>query len=387
MHILIAPNAFKHSITATAAAAAIEEGLRQSRLEVTCTCFPVGDGGDGTASLLVEHRHGQRITALVHDPLGRIIESSFGLIDEGKTAVIEMADSSGLRLLDATALNPLQASSYGTGELILEALNKKVKKIILCIGGSATVDGATGALSALGIRFLDAGGNVLKDLPATLSSLHHIDRSQLDPRLKEVEIIILCDVENTLLGQQGAAAVFGPQKGATPSMVKQLEAGLAQLRAVALQETGIDMATIRHGGAAGGMAAGCAAFLGAAIVNGTDHFLDLTGFDKALQQAKLVITGEGSLDTQTLQGKAPFGVAKRAKQRGLPVIGLAGRVPLLPDAALQEYFDVLLAIGHEPVPLPEALPLAVGNLTRTAKAIGNLLALDQFFIGLTEKTK
>lgn len=375
MHILVAPNAFKNSLPATAVADAICEGLQQSRLSCTCQTFPVGDGGDGTADLLINHLKGEVITVQVQDPLGRKIDAGFGLIDEGRTAVIEMAHASGLRLLHPSELNPLRTTSFGTGELILAALDRKVSKIILCIGGSATVDGATGILRALGIRFLDAAGLALTILPETLPSLAQIDLSGLDKRVHQCEIHILCDVKNTLLGEQGAAAVFGPQKGATPPMVAQLETALSQLRTIAYQETGKDMATLEHGGAAGGIAAGLAVLLNASLLNGTDQFLDLTGFNEALQQADLVITGEGSLDVQTLQGKAPFGVALRAREKNIPVIGIAGKVPVAIDPLLQSFFDVLLPIGHEPLLLADALPYTTANLIRTGRLVGDLLAL------------
>ena len=212
MNILIAPNAYKNSLSAAVAAEAIRNGILQSKLDCTCECFPVGDGGDGTAELIIQHCGGHIITVDVHDPLGRKIRSSFGLIDKDNTAVIEMADASGLRLLNANELAPLNASTYGTGELIKAALDFHVNKIIMGIGGSATVDGAVGLLQALGIRFLDAAGKVLSNLPETLVELVEIDLTGLDKRILQCELVVLCDVENTLLGENGAASIFGPQK-------------------------------------------------------------------------------------------------------------------------------------------------------------------------------
>ena len=377
MHILVAPNAFKNSLPAQPVANALCDGLQQSRLTCTSEPFPVADGGDGTVELLINHLKGEVIPVSVRDPLGRTISSTFGLIDQGRTAVIEMADASGLRLLHSQELNPLRTTSYGTGELIKAALDRKVEKIILCIGGSATVDGATGILQALGMQFINANDKPILNLPEELPSLARIDDALLDGRARKVEFVILCDVKNTLLGDQGAAAVFGPQKGATPDMVVQLEAGLTQLRNIALTQTGKDMANLEHGGAAGGTAAGLAVLLNAVLLNGTDQFLQLTGFDKALEKADLVITGEGSLDLQTLQGKAPFGVALRAKEKNVPVIGIAGRVPAIPDSLMQTFFDALIPIGHEPLPLTDALPYTTTNLIRTGKLIGDMLALRQ----------
>ena len=373
MHILIAPNAFKNALAATDAAAHIHEGLEKSSLECSSTIFPVGDGGDGTGALLIEKTNAALISANVTDPLGRKINASFGFADDG-TAIIELADASGLRLINPNELDPLHASSYGTGELIKMALDKNAKRILLCIGGSATIDGGVGILQALGIRFLDSSGNELQQIPESLSQLAKTDSSQLDSRIKETPLIILCDVQNRLLGEKGAAAVFGPQKGAGEKDIEKLEASLQRLRDVALEQIGKDMALLTHGGAAGGIAAGLSVFLNAQLVHGIDYFLDYTHFDKALQEADMLITGEGSIDDQTLEGKAPFGVALRAKKKGIPVIALAGKIPLAPDDRLLEYFNILLAIGNEPVDIETALKQTGKNLLRTARSLGDLLA-------------
>ena len=211
MHILISPNAFKNSLDATSAANAIEEGLLQSGLACTTQCFPIGDGGDGTGTLLTKACNGYFVTEMVHDPLGRLINASMGLIDDGQTAVIEMAAASGLQLLKKEELNPLQANSFGTGELMVKALDRGVKKILLCVGGSATVDGGCGILRALGIEFLNKEGDVLEGLPENLIHLSSINISGLDKRMKACECVILCDVTNPLLGEKGAANIFGPQ--------------------------------------------------------------------------------------------------------------------------------------------------------------------------------
>lgn len=375
MHILIAPNAFKNSLDAVAAAEAIRNGLRQSKLKCTCECFPVGDGGDGTAILLIQKCGGTIIPAEVHDPLGRKIRAAFGLIDNGNTAVIEMADASGLRLLRHEEFDPLHATTFGTGELIRCALDRGINKIIIGIGGSATVDGATGILQALGVRFLNAGGKILSNLPEDLGDLESIDLSGLDQRISRCALAVLCDVENSLLGEEGAAKVFGPQKGATGPAIKKLEAALAKLRDVLFRQTGKDLAVIKHGGAAGGVAAGLQGFLNATLVKGIDYFLDITGFEDALQKADLVITGEGNIDEQTLRGKGPFGVALRAREKNVPVIGLAGRVALEADAPLRQYFIQLLAIGHAPVEMDKAMQNTAQDLQRTAMELGNQLAV------------
>ena len=373
MHILIAPNAFKNSLDAAKVAEAINSGLHKSKLSCTTKCFPVADGGDGTADLLIDHLGGQLIHAIVNDPLKRKISSSFGWIEKDKTAIIELAAASGLRLLKADEYDPLITTTQGTGELIIEVLNKGAAKIILCIGGSATVDGGTGILNALGIKFLDAEGNELVDLPASLSSLAEIDIAGLDKRIENTEIIILCDVENPLLGPDGAAAVFGPQKGALAKDVELLEAGLTRFCDVALNKTGKDMAVIKHGGAAGGVAASLHALINARLVNGIDYFLEATGFVKELRKADMVITGEGSIDEQTLRGKGPFGVAKRAKEFSLPVIAFAGRLAITPDQSSQQYFDRLISINENTADMETAMKNTYSNLEKAAEQLGDLL--------------
>ncbi|MGA9779491.1 MAG: glycerate kinase [Limisphaerales bacterium] len=374
MHILIAPNAFKNSLDATAAAEAVRQGLQRSKLKCTCECFPVGDGGDGTAALLVQKCGGKMVPAEVQDPFGRKIRAGFGLIDNGKTAVIEMADASGLRLLRREEYDPLRANTFGTGELIQRTLDEGVNRIIIGIGGSATVDGGTGILRALGVRFLDANGKVLPNLPADLASLESVDLSGLDQRILYCTLIVLCDVENSLLGNEGTAKFFGPQKGATEAVVKKLEAALTRFRDVVFRQTGKDMAGIERGGAAGGVAAGMGALLNAKLVNGIDYFLHATGFENALAKADLIVTGEGRMDEQTLRGKGPLGVALRAKKKKIPVIGLVGQVSPQAEAPLHRYFVQLLAINPPSLEPDKALKQTAQNLQRMAAELGNHLA-------------
>ena len=374
MHILIAPNAFKNSLDATKVAEAISNGLHQSKLSCTTACFPVADGGDGTAGLLIDYLDGKQVAVIVHDPLGRKIKSSFGWIEKDKTAIIELALASGLQLLKPEEYNPLITTTFGTGELILEALNRDATKIILCIGGSATVDGGTGILRALGIKFCDAKGKELNDLPRSLLSLSEIDETGYYKGIEKVEIIILCDVENPLLGTNGAATVFGPQKGASEKDIQLLEAGLTKFRDVVLNKTGRGMAAIKHGGAAGGVAAALHTFFNARLVKGIDYFLAITGFEKELEKADIVITGEGSIDLQTLHGKGPYGVAKIAKEHLLPVIGIAGMIPVITDKALQLYFDRLISINDDVTDFEKALKDTYDNLERTSRLLGDQLA-------------
>ena len=374
MHVLIAPNAFKNSLSATEAAQAIQRGLPPT---FTTECFPIGDGGDGTGDLLIERLGGQRITAQARDPFGRPISTYWGLADNSHTAIIEMANASGLRLLDRNELDPLKASSIGTGELILAALDRNVDRIILGMGGSATVDGGTGILQALGVRFLSAEGQPLENLPGRLTDLATIDMEGLDPRLRKVELTVLCDVANPLTGPQGAAAVFGPQKGASEQAVQHLDACLGQLARVIHSQTGRALSSLPRAGTAGGAAGGLYGILEARLVSGIDYFLEITGFETALDRCDWVITGEGSIDEQTLQGKAPHGVATRAKKKNKPVIALAGKVPLHEIPELKEYFDVLLPISHAPVDLPTALRNTADDLHRTAAQLGNLITASE----------
>lgn len=376
MHILIAPNAFKNSATATEAAEAIQQGLLNSRLGCTTECFPIADGGDGTAELIIKKCNGTLVNVTVSDPLGRPVSTTFGLVDDGKTAIIEMANASGLRLLDADELNPMQTSSFGTGQMMKLALDSGVTTIILAMGGSATVDGGCGILNALGINFLDADGNILKPIPEELQRMASVDTRGLHNRIAACQIVVVCDVDNKLLGEQGAAMVFGPQKGATAEQVGMLEGFLANFSVVTQNYTRINIADIKYGGAAGGATSGIHAYLHARLVHGIEYFLQLTGFDQALQKADLVITGEGSVDAQTLQGKGPFGVAAMAKRYNLPVIGVAGKVPLDDDKELRKYFDVLLAIGNGPADMPTAIQHTHANLVRVGTEIARMLAIS-----------
>jgi len=373
MHILIAPNAFKHSLNAQEAAKAIQGGLLASRIQCSSELFPIGDGGNGTGRLLVEKYAGKEITVWAQDPLGRTIETSYGVIDEGRTAIIEMASASGLHLLKQTELNPLIASSYGTGQLIKFALDQGIKKIIIALGGSATIDGGSGLLQALGVRFLNTKKEVITNLPRGLMELDDMDLSGLDARLLQCEIVVLCDVTNPLLGKNGAAHVFGRQKGADAAMVNQLEKILGRYAETIARTKGIKLADLPYSGVAGGASAGLKAVLNAKLVNGIDYFLELTHFEKALAKTDLVITGEGSIDVQTLQGKGPFGVARRAKGRGITVIGLAGVIPPENNNELNAYFDLLLAIGNGPSTREKALSSTAQHLHRTAVQLGNFI--------------
>lgn len=368
--IIVAPNAFKGSLTAMDAARAIAAGLTQSRLPCKVTLFPVADGGDGTVPLLVAGMAGTLIPATAHDASGRRIDTHFGWVESRRTALVALSDASGLRWLEQRFRDPLHADTRGTGELIRAALDKGARSLLIGVGGSATVDGGSGLLRALGVRFLDPQGAEITDLPAGLQELERIDAEGLDARLPGCEILVLCDVRNPLLGPQGAAAVFGPQKGAGEREVVLLENILGRFSAAAGKMTGKKMDTLPSGGAAGGAAAALAVFAGAKLVPGIAYFLDALDFDHALEGADVVITGEGSLDTQTAEGKGPFGVACRAKLRGLPVVGMAGRVSD-DSGVLAPYFDELLETSPPGASLEASMSSAAANLTRCAREWAN----------------
>ncbi len=378
MKIIIAPNAFKNSLTSSEAALFIKQGFHDSGLVANYESFPIADGGDGTAALIIQKCGGQVVNMKVRDPLGREIQSSLGLINGGKTAIIEMADASGIRLLQAEELNPMVASSYGTGELIRNALDLGVGEIFLGMGGSATVDGGTGILRALGVRFLDEKGSPLEFLPYGWASLSSIDLSGLDERILKCKLTILCDVGNPLLGKNGASQIFGPQKGANLQQVDELDAFLQYFANITLKQTGVNMAQMEYSGTAGGAAAGVNAFLNARLVSGIEYFLMLTQFEEALKNTDFLITGEGALDQQTLQGKGPVGVAKLANQLGIPVIALAGNVSLSDLPELRKHFKIILPIGNQPMSLTDAMKLTGENLSRTARELGHLLKIISY---------
>jgi glycerate kinase len=313
------------------------------------------------------------VNVTTFDPLLRRIEAPFGLLDD--TAVIEMALASGLELVQRDALDALRATTYGTGMLLRAALDTGVKRVIVGLGGSATTDGGAGCLQALGVRLLDAAGNEVPPGGGSLGQVRTIDTSGLDPSWKDVELIIATDVDNPALGKQGAAAVFAPQKGASPEDVALLEANLRHFFTLVNEQLGIDVRAVPGGGAAGAFAAGLMAFLGGQSRSGIDLILEHLGFDDLLKTADLVITGEGRMDEQTVGGKGPIGVARRAHQRGVKTVALVGGLEaddvLLHDAGVW----AVLPIVDTPMPLEEALKRAPELLERAAMRLGYLLQI------------
>jgi glycerate kinase len=324
--LLLAPDSFKGSLSAPQVCAAMQRGAARVFPDDDCISIPLADGGEGTLDAILGGANGTRQTARVCDPLGNEIEASWGVLP-ARRAVIEMAQASGLTLVPETERDALRASSFGTGQLIKAALDFGCEEILIGIGGSATTDGGSGALSALGAKFLDARGAVLPPGGAALNELHAIDLSGLDARIGSTPITILSDVTNPLYGESGAAFIYAPQKGASSAEVKILDSGLQNLARVAAQVTSVAGST-PGAGAAGGMGFGLMAFCNAHLKPGIEVVLEIAGFDEKLINADLVLTGEGALDAQTLAGKTIAGVCAAAKKRGVPVIAFGGKVSL-----------------------------------------------------------
>lgn len=332
--VVVAPDSFKGSLRAHEAAAAIEAGLRDAAtaagVDLEVRLRPVADGGEGSTDIVLAAGWSRR-ECRVSGPTGSRVLASFALSPDGivpLTALVELAAASGLSLLPGGRPDARSASTRGTGELVAAALDNGIGRLVLCIGGSATTDGGTGMASSLGARFLDGRDKPLPPGGVALGQLSRVDVTGLDARLDSTEVIVACDVDNPLTGPTGAAHVYGPQKGADPRDVADLDAGLVRLAQVLRRDLGIDVEQVPGAGAAGGVGAGALAFLGARLTPGIDLLLDLVGFDAALDGADLVVTGEGSFDAQSLAGKAPVGVARRARTAGVPVVVLAGRLDL-----------------------------------------------------------
>jgi len=325
--IVIAPDSFKENLTSLQVASAIEQGIHRVLPDVECVKVPMADGGEGTVQSLVDAVGGKFVRKQVRGPLGnKPVKARYGLLADGESAVIEMAEASGLPLVTANKRNPLKATSYGTGELIMDAIDRGARHIIIGIGGSATVDGGAGMAQALGVRFRDGNGRVIKGYACggMLNTIASIDMDDVDPRVRKARIIIASDVDNPLVGKRGAAHVFGPQKGATPAMVKTLDANLRHFGDVIKRDLGKKVNNMNGAGAAGGLGAGLVAFTNARLQSGIEIITKATGLDEYLKGADLAITGEGQVDFQTAFGKTPAGVAKVAKKARVPVIAIGG---------------------------------------------------------------
>ncbi|WP_171964036.1 glycerate kinase [Cronobacter sakazakii] len=375
--IVIAPDSFKESLSAMDVAKAIEAGFREIYPQAHYVCVPMADGGEGTVEAMVAATGGQIITTPVTAPLGNKVDGFFGLLGDGETAVVEMAAASGLHLVPTAQRDPRITTSYGTGELILAALERGVKAIIIGIGGSATNDGGAGMMQALGARFLDGEGRELAPGGAALAKLERLDLSALDPRLAQVNVTAACDVDNPLCGEKGASAVFGPQKGATPAMVTELDAALRRFGEQLEAATGKAIISAPGAGAAGGMGAALLGMLNAELRPGIEIVIESLGLAQAVRDADLVITGEGRLDSQSIHGKTPVGVARVAKQFQRPVVAIAGS--LTPDYQIvhEHGIDAAFSVIDRIVTLQEALDDAARNLRVTARNVAALWHLAE----------
>ncbi|RLM12163.1 glycerate kinase [Gibbsiella quercinecans] len=375
--VVIAPDSFKESLSALEVAQAIERGFREIFPDVQYVALPMADGGEGTVDAMVAATGGEKINVTVTGPLGKPVEAFYGLLGDGNTAVIEMAAASGLHLAIGSQRDPRATTSYGTGELIRAALERGVQAIILGIGGSATNDGGVGMMQALGAKFLDAQGQPLAPGGAALAQLADIDLAALDSRLKQIAFTVACDVDNPLCGEKGASAIFGPQKGATPEMVRQLDAALRHYGELLERTTGRAVMDTPGAGAAGGMGAALLGMLQAQLRPGIEIVIETLRLEDAVRDADLVITGEGRLDSQSIHGKTPIGVARVAKRYGLPVIGIAGSLAQDHQVVHQHGIDAAFSVIDRIVTLEQALADAAHNLQVTARNVAAVWRLAQ----------
>jgi glycerate 2-kinase len=382
---VIAPDSFKGSLTAAEVADAVARGLRRVWPDAHITLLPLSDGGEGWVETIVTAAGGRLVTESVTGPLGAPVEAIYGLIElpEGPGAVIEMASASGLHLLDRSSADPRRTTTYGTGELIVRALDRGVRRLLVGIGGSATNDGGAGLAQALGVRLLDVGGARLGQGGAELARLERVDLSGIDRRIREVEVLVASDVDNPLTGEDGATAVFGPQKGASSEAVAELDAALAHFADKVEEAVGRTARDEPGAGAAGGLGFGLMMFCDASVRPGIELSLDAVGADAALETADLVITGEGRIDAQTPRGKAPVGVARRAQRFGVPVVAVAGSVGPLDDELVGGLrgagISVVCPIIEDPAGPQDVMdPQAtVNRLGRTGERIASLVAIGR----------
>ncbi|MEW6547082.1 MAG: glycerate kinase [Bacillota bacterium] len=372
MRILVAPDSFKGSLSGVQVAEALGKGLKRALPGATVVPCPVADGGEGTAEVLVLNTGGRMVQRTVMGPLGEPVEARFAVLGDGETAVVEIAAASGLPLVPPARRDPLVTTSYGTGQLIMAAIEEGCQRVVVALGGSATVDGGLGMLEALGFRFLDASGRAV---PRGGRGLALVESALRPVHLPPVEFVGACDVDNPLVGPQGAARVYGPQKGATPEVVEELDRGLAHLAAVWKREWGVDVAELPGAGAAGGAGAALAAALRAPLISGAHLVLEYSGLQRRLEKADLVITGEGRMDFQTQRGKAPAAVAAAARRAGVPVVAVCGSIAASPEQLEETGIAVALGITEGPTTLEESMARAAELLERAGERLARLLQL------------
>jgi len=384
MKVIIAPDSFKESLTAMQVATAIEMGFRQIFPQAEYIKLPMADGGEGTVQSMVDATQGEMVFLQVTGPLGEKVEAHYGILGGTEeqsmaTAVIEMASASGLHLVPRTQRDPYITTSYGTGELIKDALDRGIKHIILGLGGSATNDAGLGMAQALGMRFLDAAGQPLNAGGLALMDLETVDVSQGHPKLAHCQIEVACDVTNPLCGENGASAVFGPQKGASQDMINKLDAALGHFADVMVKAGFTDQRAVAGVGAAGGMGFAMKTLLNAELKPGIDIVMDCVGFADKIKDADLVITGEGRMDGQTVFGKTPMGVLQQAKAAGVPVIGIAGCFGEDAEAILAHGMKAIFPIIPGLAELDQVLADAQQNVTATARNVAACLQLGKPF--------
>lgn len=384
MKIIIAPDSFKGCMSARQAAEAMEHGVHHVLPDAECVLVPMADGGEGTVQSLVDATGGTLLEATVTGPLGTPVHAQYGMLGDGCTAVIEMAAASGIGYVDETTRDPRITTTYGVGELILDALDHGVTAFILGLGGSATNDGGTGMAQALGAHLLDAQGNELPFGGAALAGLATIDVSDLDSRIATADICLASDVTNPLTGPQGASSVFGPQKGADASMVAELDAALHHYASIVARDLGRDVETVPGAGAAGGLGAGFLAFTGARMQSGVSLVVEATGLKTLTAGADWCFTGEGGIDSQTQYGKTPIGVARAVKEAAphCPVVAFAGNVGSGVEELYSQGIDAVFGIVPGPQNLRQALACGAENLERCAANVTRLIACTR---GMTSR--
>ena len=369
MKIIIAPDSFKGSLSALEVAQAIERGVKRVKKEANTVLVPVADGGEGTMDCLVTSTNGRKVQVTVTGPLATPVQAEYGILGDGATCVIEMASASGLCLVDCSELNPMVATTYGTGELIKQALDDGFRKFILAVGGSATNDGGAGMLQALGMKLLDGNEESIGLGGGALRNLVYIDADEFDSRIKQSEFLIASDVQNPLVGLTGASHVFGPQKGATPEMVQTLDTNLSHWADLVQKHIGMRLHDLPGAGAAGGIGGAFQSFFPSKTYRGIDIVIEYTKLGELMADADCVFTGEGQIDYQTASGKTPMGVAQEAQKRGIPVFALAGSIGTGIDALYPCGITSVHSIVNGPMKLEEAIENAAILLEQTAEQV------------------
>ncbi len=375
--ILIAPDSFKGSLSAAQVCDAVEEGIRRVLPDAEIVKVPMADGGEGTVQALVDATGGKLVTQEVTGPMGERVEASLGLLGDGESAAIEMAAASGLPLVTPEKRNPLLTTTYGTGELILAALERGRGRLIVGIGGSATNDGGAGMAQALGAKLLDADRRDIGLGGGALAALDSIDVSGMTPLLAEARLQVACDVTNPLCGPEGASHVYGPQKGATPAMVEQLDANLAHYAELIRRDLGREVGEMPGAGAAGGLGGGLVAFCNAELKPGIELVIDAVKLEEKMRRADLVITGEGKIDAQSAFGKTPMGVAELAQRLGVPVVAIGGTIGDGAEALYEHGVGLIMPIIDRPMTLEEAMKPTVAKtlIANAAERIARAIEL------------